>query len=171
LTFVFFSCMLLIMRRATLKKTSAKKLFLALVFSLLALSCSGGGGGSDDYGTPPRINNIYFAPEDNWDGAVTVLSQSERYVLLMWATDPDLDMVDLCMTDYVLPQNMPYDTYCMAMPMQVSEEVFYFFVDQNTGQGLDFSFLPAGEYRVEFQITDLQGNNSNLFNLTVYVVP
>jgi len=135
------------------------------------VSCGGGGGdGGGNYGTPPRIDNVYFAPEDNWDVAATYLSRSERYVLLVWATDPDLDMVDLCVTEYRLPETTPYDTTCVAMPIQLDEEMAYYFADPDTGQGLDISILPVGEYRLDFQITDLQGNVSNVFSRTVEVV-
>jgi hypothetical protein len=83
----------------------------------------------------------------------------------VWVTDRDLDIKTLYMTQYYpfdattpyygpdslpLPsQSIPEEVYCSLAPVEVEG--------------------PAGSWRIEFQVSDARGNDSNIFTVNVLV--
>ena len=79
----------------------------------------------------------------------------------VYATDPDLDMVKLYITQYH-PQDSttPYlGPDLMSLPSQSAVDMIYYPIDPIEVTG------PAGSWRIEFQIEDSKGNESNVFRI------
>ena len=92
----------------------------------------------------------------------------------VYATDPDLDIANLLLTKY-WPCNasVPYDgPHIIALSSQFAAEVMYSIIDPMLWNYAPIWFLtgyPLGAWRIEFQIEDTQGNESNIFKVYVSV--
>ena len=134
-----------------------------IAITLLCSGCNGGNGGAPP-GTAPKISDVglydWNYPYD-WTLTFTVGDQSGFCV---WVRDPDLDIKTLWITQYWPAEaTMPYyGPEPISLPSQSDpEEVLCSLTPMDvTG--------PAGSGRIDFQLSDARGNDSNIF--TIYVV-
>jgi hypothetical protein len=126
-------------------------------------SGGGGGGGGGTNGTAPKITdaNIY---DSNWIETYS-FTIGEDANFAIYASDPDLDIESCEISEYypadsTTPYNGPVS---MALPSQSQTDVFYYNIDPLEVTG------PAGSWRIEFQIIDAKGNQSNIFKVYVSV--
>jgi hypothetical protein len=135
------------------------------LITIVATGGGGGGGGapSSPPGTAPTITNVviydvYWIPSLSFD--IGDYANFEVY-----ATDPDLDMTTLFITQYhPADSNIPYygpDT--MSLPSVSTADTYFYTIDPIEVTG------PAGSWRIEFQIEDSKGNDSNVFKVYVSV--
>ncbi len=117
----------------------------------------GGGGGGEDLGTAPKINNVVLY-DANWI-ATASFTIGDYGNFAVYVTDPDLDMINCYITQYY-----PHDSTTpyhgpdlMSLPSQSDVDMIYYSIDPSGVTG------PAGSWRIEFQIEDSKGNESNVF--------
>jgi len=136
---------------------------LLIGITLLCPGCNGGNGGTPP-GTAPRINwvELYL-----WGGPYVptfTFTIGEQVEFLVSATDPDLDIKTLYITQYY-PADATSPYYGpdpLSLPSQSDADALYWPLAPTEVTG------PAGDWRIEFQISDARGNESNTF--TIYVV-
>lgn len=149
-----------------------KKLNYAFFIFLIALSlpftyggCNGGGGG-DDSGTPPSISSvILYKIVDGTPTETLIFDIGDEYNVNIYASDPDLNMSTLYVSEYLLPDlDTPYyPTGETILPSQVAADMIYFLIENGVVAG------PAGDWRVCFLIIDGAGNESNEFCLNIVI--
>ena len=139
---------------------------LAIVFVLL-ISCGGGGGGDDgDSGPPPKINDVRLAKITD-SGYVETLAFEfgDEINMDVWATDPDLNMVELFITEYRNTgiELIPNGQTRQLLPDQGDVDMHYYFLEDIVITN------PVGNYRECFYIVDKKGNESNDFCINIVV--
>ena len=132
-----------------------KKLF-AIFIILLVISGCGGGDDPDDR-TAPIITNVVLTDIDGYTESTFRIGDTVN--VAVYATDPDLDMETLFVTEYhsAWPSYHPYygpDTILLSQP--TTNTVYYFSV---------VVIGPVGNWRIEFQIDDYKGHSSNVFEV------
>ena len=141
------------------------KKVIIFISILLFVACGGGGDGSMPQ-TAPVITNILLYNTENLYEPATSFQIGEYVYFLIYATDPDLDMTTLYVTEYYPSDS---DTIYqgpvpIVLPDQSASSVIY------ANIGPSRIVPPAGFYRAEFQIEDIQGNESNIFIIYIRIL-
>lgn len=134
--------------------------------SIIATGGGGGGGGSappPDLGTAPEITAVILY-DSNWVETLS-FNIGEYANFKVYATDPDKDMESLYVTQYhPHDSNTPYyGPDLMSLPSVSAVDVYYYNITPIEITG------PSGTWRVEFQIEDSKGNESNIWKLYAVV--
>ena len=140
-----------------------------IALGLMTIIGTGGGGGGGGSAPPPDLGT---APEI-WDAKLYDRNWVETYSFdigeyanfEVCATDPDKDMVSCYVTQYH-PQdsNTPYyGPDLMSLPSTSYVDVCWHNIDPVEIEG------PSGTWRIEFQIEDSKGNESNTWKLYTVV--
>jgi hypothetical protein len=139
-----------------------------VALGLITIVASGGGGGDgaapSSPGTPPTISDVKFY--DSPEGSETYLfTIDEDAYIELTATDPDSDMTALLITQYhPADADTPYyGPDSIALPAQSDTTMTYSNIAPIDVTG------PAGTWRIEFQIVDSKGNESNVLAIVVSV--
>lgn len=140
-----------------------KKVFLTLMALLFIYSCGGGGGSG---GSPPqnlpKITDVIICNED-WFAQYS-FDIGEYANFIVYAEDPDLNMETLYVNLYLSESSIPYfGPVIYFLPDQSDVETSYYNSDPIE------IIWPSGEYRLEFEIEDAKGNESNIFKVIIYV--
>ncbi len=140
------------------------KKFCIIVSLIMIIGCGGGGDDGGSVGTAPTINNVVltdenFIPKSQFDIGDTAN-------ILVQATDPDKNMKKLLIEQY-FPNDSTGNPYygpdVIALPSQSDITMTYHLIGRITVDG------PAGNWRIEFQIEDSTGLESNLFKVFAVV--
>ncbi|TVR72465.1 MAG: hypothetical protein EA427_03175 [Spirochaetaceae bacterium] len=115
-------------------------------------------------GTPPRITGAalyrYNSNAGEYQASFTFAINDLMYVEI-YAEDPDLDMKTLTVRQtHTATGNS--DSHDMEMEPQTHEQMMYY--------GMTHVVGPAGEWKLEFRITDAAGNRSEWYTRTITVV-
>jgi len=131
--------------------------------TLLCPGCNGGNGGAPP-GTVPKINWVELYLWDDPYVPRLEFTIGDQADFLVSATDPDLDIKTLYITQYYpSDETMPYHgPESLSLPSQSDTDALYWPLAPTEVTG------PAGGWRIEFQICDARGNYSNIF--TIYVL-
>ncbi len=143
-----------------MKSVKSLSIFTPLFLSIavIFIACGGGGGGGGG-GTAPVIDDAVLT--DEYYNPTSVFNIGDIANVVIVATDPDLDMENLLVTQYH-PDNSstPYYGPDVAMlPSQSAPTMIYTFIGGVTIVG------PAGTWRIEFQIEDYAGHTSSVFRV------
>jgi len=142
--------------------------FSRFVFSIVILSigslllnCNGSSG---DGGFAPIITDVRLYNANEPYTPTYSFDIGDEGNIEVDVTDQDSDITTLWSSEYfpsdsTTPYNGPIE---FPLPSQSGVDMTYSFIDPLTIEG------PAGNWRMEFQIEDAQGNKSNVF--TVYCV-
>ncbi len=138
-----------------------KKLFAIFIILLVMFGC--GGIDAPDSEKAPIITNVVFFtcndPTFNPDHKY-VFNINDEFDILIYATDHNLDMETLFITEYCVNSlTTVCDTNSYELPDQVGVDRGYHFANCFTVDG------PVGSYKFEFQIDDVAGHSSNIFKL------
>jgi len=130
--------------------------------SIIATGGGGGGGGSappPDLGTAPEIWTVEIY-DSNWVETYS-FDIGEYFNYKVYATDPDKDMLSLYATQYhPHDSNTPYyGPDLIPLPSQPGVDVVIYNIAPIEVTG------PSGTWRVEFQIEDSKGNESNVWKV------
>jgi len=142
-----------------------KVVTIVLLIGFLLVGCTDPFGNKDDKnkGTAPQIHQVilgHYDPINETFSTTFTFAIGETADALISASDPDLDMAILTTkTIHLLSKNL--DTYTSALESQSQVDTVYL-----GGLGI---IGPAGEWKVEFEITDSEGNKSNLYSRNVTV--
>ncbi|MBW1690828.1 MAG: hypothetical protein JRF35_01890 [Deltaproteobacteria bacterium] len=151
-----------------IKKLRYISLVALFLLSLLGIVGSNGGGGdgggetgstTSNNGTAPTINNVELYDVDwNLKYSFTIGDDANFAV---YATDSDKDMDCCYITQYYpLDSSIPYyGPDIMYLPSQSEVDMVYWNVNPIEVTG------PAGNWRIEFQIEDANGNESDIFKV------
>ena len=141
------------------------KKFCIIVSLIMIIGCGGGSSGDGgSVGTAPTINNVVltdenFIPKSQFDIGDTAN-------ILVQASDPDKNMKKLLIEQY-FPNDSTGNPYygpdVIALPSQSDITMTYHLIGRITVDG------PAGNWRIEFQIEDSTGLESNLFKVFAVV--
>jgi len=135
-----------------------------IALGLITIVATGGdGGGNHSTGTAPEILGVDLY-DSNWDKC-QVFDIGDYVNFKIHAKDPDKDMEKVYITQYhPSDSSTPYygpDVIDLPSTSKI-EEVFYnltpILVDG-----------PSGGWRIEFQIEDSQGNESNIWIIYGYI--
>jgi len=133
---------------------------LLLIFLILFCACS---GGDDNNGEPsqtaPKINNVKIY---NSHGTEDYSFNIGEYAIFgVSATDPDMDMTNLLIWQYYPADSTTpyYGPSTVALPSQSEANAIYSTIDPIEIIG------PAGYWKIEFQLEDSKGNESNVFRV------
>ena len=132
------------------------------LMTIVATGGGGGGGGSappPDLGTAPEITEVILY-DSNWVETLS-FDIGEYANFKVHATDPDEDMESLYVTQYhPHDSNTPYyGPDLMSLPSVSAVDVYYYNIAPIEVAG------PSGTWRVEFQIEDSKGNESNIWKV------
>jgi len=133
-----------------------------IVLGLITIVGTGGGGGGKSTGTAPEI---YSAKLYNNNWVETYNFNIGGYVKFMvCATDPNKNMETLYINQYY-PSNATTPYYSNLLPLPSTAETWECFYSSAPTliQG------PSGNWRVEFQIEDSKGNESNIWKVYALV--
>jgi hypothetical protein len=137
---------------------------LTMAITVLCPGCDGGGDGGIPPGTAPRINwvELYL-----WGGPYVPTFEftiGDQVEFLVSATDPDLDIKTLYITQYYpSDETAPYyGPDPLSLPSQSDPDALYWPLAPTEVTG------PVGDWRIEFQIYDNRGNASNVY--TIYIL-
>ena len=131
-----------------------KRLFAALIAVLIVSGC--GGADDPDDRTAPIITNVVIT--DEHFEPKTEFNILDEFNIIIYAADPDLDMESLFITEYC-PKGLRTGPEYIPLPDQVGVKRGYHFVNNGTIVG------PTGNYKLEFQIDDVKGHSSNIFEV------
>ena len=139
-----------------------------LVVLVFVIGCGGGGGGGSkkDRGTAPMVEETVLYRMDAGVMVETLVFDVGDFANLdVIATDPDLDMTVMYLTDYLAPDlDVPYGaTAESVLPTQMAPTMRYFLLEDVEVLG------PAGQWRLCLFIVDGRGNESSDFCLN-YVI-
>ncbi len=141
------------------------------VLGLMTIVATGGGGGGGDGAPPPpsetapTLTNVELF-NANDPGTVTFsFDIGDTANFNVSATDPDLDMTTLYFTEYFPSDSTtPYTGPTpIAMPSQSATDMVYTLIQPTEVTG------PAGNWRLDFQIEDSNGNESNVFQVYIAI--
>lgn len=137
------------------------KKLLILLSVLFFISCGGGSSSTPApaLGTTPIITNVLFYNATDLTTPATSFTIGDYVYFDVYATDPDLDMTTLYVTEYY-----PYDSttiYTGPVPFSLSSQPASNTIYTNL-TAIEVTG-PAGSYREEFQIQDAKANDSNIF--------
>lgn len=140
-----------------------KKFILISILFLFINGCGGGGDGGGPAQTAPKIIDVTIYDE-NWNIEYS-FNIGELANFEVDASDPDLDMETLLVTQYYPSdsQDIYLGPVIFSLPSQSSAEMTYWNIDPIEIIG------PAGGWRIEFQIEDSLGHESNIFKVFVSV--
>jgi Ca-activated chloride channel family protein len=134
------------------------KKFCIIVSLIMIIGCGGGDGDGDGQtGTAPTIDDVVltdenFIPKSQFDIGDTVN-------FIVTATDPDKNMEKLLIEQY-FPNDSTGNPYygpdVIALPSQSDITMTYYLIGRITVDG------PDGNWRIEFQIEDSTGLESNV---------
>jgi hypothetical protein len=134
--------------------TKVVAIVLLMVFTLVGCNDPFGSEDDKDKGTAPQIHQVILGYYNSINGQFSPTYRfaiGERADALISASDPDLDMATLTTkTTHVDSRNA--DTYTIRIEGQPQVDMTYLAYMEIIG--------PVGEWKVEFQITDREGNNS-----------
>jgi len=150
------------------KLNYARTIGLSIIF-IFAISCSGGGGGGgdDNSGTAPVIDSVtLFRIIDDVPIERLVFDIGDEINLNIFATDPDMDIDTLFVSQYLFPNtDIPYSPVLeFLLPSQIEPSIRYFLLSNTVIEG------PAGDWRICFYVVDEAGNESNDFCLNVLIM-
>jgi Ca-activated chloride channel family protein len=146
------------------ERMKVMKKFCIIVSLIMIIGCGGGGDDGGSVGTAPTINNVVltdenFIPKSQFDIGDTAN-------ILVQATDPDKNMKKLLIEQY-FPNDSTGNPYygpdVIALSSQSDITMTYHLIGRITVDG------PAGNWRIEFQIEDSTGLESNLFKVFAVV--
>ena len=142
-----------------------KKVIIALTVLIIVAGCGGGGDDAVPPQLTPRIDNAVTT-----DGASKpkyLFEVGDLFNIIVYATDNNLDMDGMVITIYrPMTASTPlFDTY-FELPEQTAPSMKYFFIQDAVATGDD-----VGTWKLEFQITDKLGNESNVYILNFEVLP
>jgi len=134
----------------------------AATLIVFVFGCGGGGDGGP-VGTAPVIENVFITDENfNLKYQFNI---GDAYNFMVTATDPEKNMDEMAVEQY-FPSNSTDNPYygptIFGLPSQSDNTMTYYLISSGTVTG------PSGDWRIEFQISDSTGFESNVF--TVYVV-
>ncbi len=109
----------------------------------------------------PIITSVVFTDDDNKQTATFNIGDS--FDILVNATDPDLDMGILFITEYCVNDLM---TLCYGPTHSILDQEE---VDEGYRRSGNFFDSLPGFYKFEFQIEDFNGNSSNIFEVIIVV--
>lgn len=139
---------------------------IAIVLLLLAatIGCSNPFGDDDsNSGTAPEIAGVFFfrydAGTDEFVATYTFAIGQTAYIDV-YASDPDLDMSEIIITQTHLPSGNG-DSGTLPLPSQSNENMVYFSDTVVDG--------PAGQWRIDFVMNDAAGNQSATYSRTITV--
>lgn len=134
---------------------------LGLLFVIIS-GCNGGDGAAP-LGTAPKINDAALY-DIYWDETYS-FAIGDWVNWAIWATDPDLDMTSLYVTQYHPSDSTTpyYGPDYIGLPSQSDADMIYYAVNPTQVIG------PIGSWRIEFQVEDAKGNDSNIFKIYVSV--
>lgn len=140
-----------------------RKILLISMLFLFINGCGGGGDGGSPPQSAPKITGVtiydeYWLPEYSF-------TIGEFANFRVYASDPDLDMETLLVTEYYPSdsQDIHSGPSILLLPSQSSAEMTYCNIDP-----LEVT-EPIGSYRLEFQTEDSLGHESNVFKVFVSV--
>ena len=151
------------------KLNYARTIGLSIIF-IFAISCSGGGGGGggdDNSGTAPVIDSVtLFRIIDGVPIERLVFDIGDEINLNIFATDPDMDIDTLFVSQYLFPNtDIPYSPVLeFLLPSQIEPSIRYFLLSNTVIEG------PAGDWRICFYVVDEAGNESNDVCLNVLIM-
>lgn len=154
-----------------LRKTHYLCLVGVIVLGLISIVGSNGGGGGDSsstgevsHDTAPIINSVELY-DANWNLNYS-FTIGDYANFAVYATDSDKDMECCYITQYYpLDSNTPYyGPDIMYLPSQSDVDMVYWNINPIEVTG------PAGDWRIEFQIEDANGNESNIFKVYTSVL-
>ena len=140
-----------------------KRLLLISILFLFVGGCGRGGDGGSPPQTAPKIIDVAIYDE-YWIEEYS-FNIGEFANFSVYASDPDLDMKSLLVTQYYPSdsQNIYYGPSLLSLPSQSSVEMTYWNIDPIEIIG------PAGGWRIEFEIEDSLGHESKVFKVFVSV--
>ena len=144
-----------------------KKIAVMLVFVASIIGCDYVSDDNDDdvdLGTAPEILDVVF--RDEYGVRTEIFTIGELANVDVQATDPDKDMETIYVTTF-LPNDAEVPHWGPeGSPLpSVSERTDWFYnieAFEVTG--------PAGDYRIEFEITDAMGNDSDVFRRFIVIL-
>ncbi|MCK4820537.1 hypothetical protein KA005_32530, partial [bacterium] len=132
--------------------------------SIIGTGGSGGGGGGGGAPpsppeTAPTISDVNFY--DAYENETYSFTIGEDANFRVYATDPDLDMISCEISQYHPHDSATpyYGPDTMSLPSQSHTDMVYYSIDPIEVTG------PAGSWRIEFQIIDTKGNESNIWRV------
>ena len=130
--------------------------------SIVATGAGGGGGGGAPPSPPetaPTISDVNFY--DAYENETYSFTIGEDANFRVYATDPDLDMISCEISQYHPHDSATpyYGPDTMSLPSQSHTDMVYYSIDPIEVTG------PAGSWRIEFQIIDAKGNESNIWKV------
>jgi len=138
-------------------------LFL-LLFTGCLIGCSSSSGGDDnDKGQIPKISDVKLFNANTPGNSTSAFNDGDNLQYQVSAFDEDLDLKELSITLYLKKNNVLFGgPYIIPAPTQ-EEETMVIESDPISLAGL------AGEYRIEFEVTDDAGNASLAFLRSLYI--
>jgi len=134
-----------------------------IALGLMTIIGTGGGGGGappPDLGTAPKINNVELLKWDGNDWVVTTTYNiGDTANFYVYASDPDLDLSTLTVSQYYPHDSSTpyYGPDSVSLGSQPTADLIVYLITPITVEG------PAGNWRIEFQLADAKGNESNVF--------
>ena len=145
-----------------------RNLFTILTILFIISGC---GVADDPYDrTAPVIKKVVFytpAGNDFNPEHKDTFNIDDKFDIIVYATDPDLDMETLYITECYY-SDLAKEWECSGpFPFALPEQV-----GVNRGYHFGYPFImvgPAGSHTFEFQITDHEGHFSNIYEITIEV--
>jgi hypothetical protein len=145
-------------------------IFFVLLLCLIAISCGGGGGGSDEKGTGtsnsvPTITDVRVFHQSDPDNPIDssngppIVYLGENIIYKVYYSDSDAN-VDLIYYTGFYPSTRTEPTVGPQTYDTKQSAVEDIFTSEPTLVGFG-----EGEWRLEFQVEDSDGNKSNIFDL------
>jgi len=136
-------------------------IILSLLFTII-IGCDSGGQNEKyaDHETAPDIVEVilYSAEGDEELLPSNSVRVGDRTNFEVYATDPDLDMVTLYISQHLLPSELHYGNDIeILLPTQSNKDAVYWLLEDRRATG------PVGEWRICFWIVDKLGNESEEF--------
>ena len=127
----------------------------------MIIGCGGGGGDGDGQtGTAPTIDDVVLTDENFNPKSQFDIGDTANFIVK--ATDPNKNMEKLLIEQYFSNDstgNPYYGPDVIALPSQSDITMTYYLIGRITVDG------PDGNWRIEFQIEDSTGLESNVFKI------
>jgi len=135
--------------------------FCIIVSLIMIIGCGGGGGDGDGQtGTAPTIDDVVLTDENFNPKSQFDIGDTANFIVK--ATDPNKNMEKLLIEQY-FPNDSTGNPYygpdVIALPSQSDITMTYYLIGRITVDG------PDGNWRIEFQIEDSTGLESNVFKV------